>query len=90
MDKNKRSLPIFTAPKDILNTIELEENNEVIEDLNKKISESTITKKSKSKYRREISPERVDPMQNISKSNKNQNLNQRSYKEIMLEQKKLE
>ncbi len=52
MDKNKRSLPIFTAPKDILNTIELEENNEVIEDLNKKISESTITKKSKSKYRR--------------------------------------
>ena len=90
MDKNKRSLPIYTAPKDILNSIQLEENNEVVEDLNKKISESTITKKSKSKYRRDISPERIDPMQNISKSNKNQNLNQRSYKEIMLEQKKLE
>ena len=88
MQNNKRSLPIFTAPKDILNSIELEENNEVVEDLNKKISESTI-KKANSKYRRKISPERIDPMQNISNSKK-QNENQRSYKEIMLEQKKLE
>ena len=93
MDKNiqnKRSLPIYTAPKDILNSLQLEENNEVVEDLNKKISESTMTKKSNSKYKRKLSPERIDPMQNINKSNKNQNINQRSYKEIMLEQKKLE
>ena len=88
MHNNKISLPLFTAPKDILNSIELEENNEVVEDLNKKISESTI-KKANSKYRRKISPERIDPMQNISNSKK-QNENQRSYKEIMLEQKKLE
>ena len=90
MDKNKKSLPIYNAPKDILNSMQLEENNEVVEDLNKKISESTITKKWNSKYRRNISPERIDPMLNISKSKQNQNLNQRSYKEIMLEQKKLE
>ena len=90
MDKNKKSLPIYTAPKDILNSLQLEENNEVVEDLNKKISETTKAKKMNSKYRRSISPERIDPMENISKSNKNQNLNQRSYKDIMLEQKKLE
>ena len=93
MDKNiqnKRSLPIYTAPKDILNSLQLEENNEVVEDLNKKISESTMTKKSNSKFKRKLSPERIDPMQNINKSNKNQSINQRSYKEIMLEQKKLE
>ena len=92
MDKNaqiKKQLPIYNAPKDILNTMQLDENNEVVDDLNKKISES-MTKKSNSKYRREISPERVDPMHNINKLNNNQNVNQRSYKEIMLEQKKLE
>ena len=60
MDKNKKSLPIYNAPKDILNSMQLEENNEVVEDLNKKISESTITKKWNSKYRRNISPERID------------------------------
>ena len=90
MENNKKSVPLFTAPKDILNSIELEENNGVVEDLNKKISESTTKKAVNSKYRRKISPERSNPMQNISKLNKNQNLNQRSYKEIMLEQKKLE
>ena len=92
MDKNiqmKKPLPIYTAPKDILNSIQLEENNEVVDDLNKRISESTY-KKSNTKYRREISPERIDPLHNINKLNKTQNLNQRSYKEIMLEQKKLE
>ena len=45
MDKNKKSLPIYNAPKDILNSMQLEENNEVVEDLNKKISESKIIKK---------------------------------------------
>ena len=89
MDKNtqmKKPLPIYNAPKDILNSMQLDENNEVVDDLNKKISES-MSKKSNSKYRREISPERIDPM---NKLKNNQNGNQRSYKEIMLEQKKLE
>ena len=88
--KENKKLSIYTAPKDILNSIELEENNEIVEDLNKKISESTFSKKNNSRFKREISPERIDPMKNINKSSKIQNYNERSYKEIMLEQKKLE
>ena len=92
MSKNpetKRILPTYTAPQEILNSIQLEENNEVVEDLNKKISESFPKQKGNSKYKRDISPERIDPLQNLSKQN-TQNLKQRSYKEIMLEQKKKE
>ena len=87
--ETKRILPTYTAPQEILNSIQLEENNEVVEDLNKKISESFPKKKGNSKYKRDISPERIDPLQNLSKQN-TQNLKQRSYKEIMLEQKKKE
>ena len=86
--QNKKSLPTYTAPKDIMDSLQLEENNEVVEDLNKKISESTKTRRANSKFRREISPERVDPMQSISRQGKNQSLNQRNYKDIMLAQAK--
>ena len=92
MDKNyqsKKSLPTYTAPKDIMDSLQLEENNEVVEDLNKKISESTKTRRANSKFRREISPERVDPLQSLSRQGKNQNLNQRNYKDIMLAQANL-
>ena len=59
MDKNekKKKLPTYTAPEDIMNTMQMEENNEVVNDLNKRISE-TINKKNKKK--REMSPERID------------------------------
>ena len=93
MSKNlepKRYLPTYTAPQEILNSIQLEENNEVVADLNKNISESFPKKKLNSKYKRDISPERIDPLQNLKNQNDTQNLNQRSYKEIMLEQKKKE
>ena len=70
--------------------MQLEENNEVVNDLNKKISETISKKKVNSKYKRDISPERIDPLQNLSKQNNTQNLKQRTYKEIMLEQKKKE
>ena len=70
--------------------MQLEENNEVVDDLNKKISETISKKKVNSKYKRDISPERIDPLQNLSKQNNTQNLKQRTYKEIMLEQKKKE
>ena len=92
MDKNyqsKKSLPTYTAPKDIMDSLQLEENNEVVEDLNKKISESTKTRRANSKFRREIYPERVDPLQSLSRQGKNQNLNQRNYKDIMLAQANL-
>ena len=93
MSKNlesKRYLPTYTAPQEILNSMQLEENNEVVDDLNKNISESFPKKKLNSKYKRDISPERIDPLQNLKNQNDTQNLNQRSYKEIMLEQKKKE
>ena len=93
MSKNlepKRYLPTYTAPQEILNSMQLEENNEVVDDLNKNISESFPKKKLNSKYKRDISPERIDPFQNLKNQNDTQNLNQRSYKEIMLEQKKKE
>ena len=93
MEKNletKKILPTYTAPQEILNSIELEENNEVVDDLNKKISDIIPKKKINTKYKRDISPERIDPLQNLSKQNNTQNLKQRSYKEIMLEQKKKE
>ena len=93
MSKNlesKRYLPTYTAPQEILNSMQLEENNEVVADLNKNISESFPKKKLNSKYKRDISPERIDPLQNLKNQNDTQNLNQRSYKEIMLEQKKKE
>ena len=93
MSKNpesKKYLPTYTAPQEILNSMQLEENNEVVDDLNKNISESFPKKKLNSKYKRDISPERVDPLQNLKKQNNAQNINQRSYKEIMLEQKKKE
>ena len=93
MSKNlepKRYLPTYTAPQEILNSMQLEENNEVVADLNKNISESFPKKKLNSKYKRDISPERIDPLQNLKNQNNTQNLNQRSYKEIMLEQKKKE
>ena len=93
MEKNleiKKILPTYTAPQEILNSIELEENNEVVDNLNKKISDIIPKKKINTKYKRDISPERIDPLQNLSKQNNTQNLKQRSYKEIMLEQKKLE
>ena len=93
MSKNlesKRYLPTYTAPQEILNSMQLEENNEVVADLNKDISESFPKKKLNSKYKRDISPERIDPLQNLKNQNDTQNLNQRSYKEIMLEQKKKE
>ena len=86
----KKILPTYTAPQEIINSIQLEENNEVVDDLNKKISDIIPNKKINSKYKRDISPERVDPLQNLSKQNNTQNLKQRSYKEIMLEQKKRE
>ena len=93
MSKNlesKRYLPTYTAPQEILNSMQLEENNEVVADFNKNISESFPKKKLNSKYKRDISPERIDPLQNLKNQNDTQNLNQRSYKEIMLEQKKKE
>ena len=86
----KKILPTYTAPQEIMNSIQLEENNEVVDDLNKKISNIIPNKKINSKYKRDISPERVGPLQNLSKQNNTQNLKQRSYKEIMLEQKKRE
>ena len=86
----KKILPTYTAPQEIMNSIQLEENNEVVDDLNKKISNIISNKKINSKYKRDISPERVDPLQNLNKQNNTQNLKQRSYKEIMLEQKKRE
>ena len=86
----KKILPTYTAPQEIINSIQLEENNEVVDDLNKKISDIIPNKKINSKYKRDISPERVDPLQNLSKQINTQNLKQRSYKEIMLEQKKRE
>ena len=87
---NIKIIPTYTAPKEILESIELEENNEVVNDLNKKISDIESKKKINSKYKRDISPERVDPLRSLSKQNNTQNLKQRSYKEIMLEQKKME
>ena len=93
MKKNleiKKNLPTYTAPQEILNSIQLEENNEVVEDLNKKISEIIPSKTINTKYKRDISPERIDPLQNMGKQTNTQNLKQRSYKEIMLEQKKKE
>ena len=50
MDKNyqsKKSLPTYTAPKDIMDSLQLEENNEVVEDLNKKLDniEKSVYKK---------------------------------------------
>ena len=87
---NIKIIPTYTAPKEILESIELEENNEVVNDLNKKISDIESKKKISSKYKRDISPERVDPLRSLSKQNNTQNLKQRSYKEIMLEQKKME
>ena len=93
MKKNldgKKILPTYTASQEILNSMQLEENNEVVNDLNKKISETISKKKVNSKYKRDISPERIDPLQNLSKQNNTQNLKQRTYKEIMLEQKKKE
>ena len=93
MSKNlesKRYLPTYNAPQEILNSMQLEENNEVVADFNKNISESFPKKKLNSKYKRDISPERIDPLQNLKNQNDTQNLNQRSYKEIMLEQKKKE
>ena len=86
----KKILPTYTAPQEIMNSIQLEENNEVVDDLNKKISNIIPNKKINSKFKRDISPERVGPLQNLSKQNNTQNLKQRSYKEIMLEQKKRE
>jgi len=61
-----------------------------VNNLNKKISDIESKKKINSKYKRDISPERVDPLRSLSKQNNTQNLKQRSYKEIMLEQKKME
>ena len=83
MSKNpesKKYLPTYTAPQEILNSMQFEENNEVVDDLNKNISESFPKKKLNSKYKRDISPERVDPLQNLKKQNNAQNINQRSYK----------
>ena len=42
---NIKIIPTYTAPKEILESIELEENNEVVNDLNKKISDIESKKK---------------------------------------------
>ena len=73
-NQKKSTLPTYTAPKEILNSIQLEENNEAIKELDKKIPESTKNKSRK----REMSPPRIGPQ------------SKRTYKEIMLEQKKNE
>ena len=46
-NQKKSTLPTYTAPKEILNSIQLEENNEAIKELDKKIPESTKNKSRK-------------------------------------------